>query len=829
MANYNILKLFLQSLFLMLCLPFPGFCAETDTITTSLSIKDPDSIVSRGRVFKLGFFTPDNTTNRYLAVFYTVSEETVIWVANRDKPLTDFSGTVTISKDGNLVLLNGKNETVWSTNAAASPMNTSAQILDTGNLVLKDVSTGSVIWDCFSHPSHVFVPTMRMSDNINTGKKVLLSAWKNGSDPEVGNFKAGLEALNIPQIFTWNNGHPHWRSGPWNGRILTGVEDMYRPFLYFSVMNDPDGTFHFTLAQGKLLMKIVLNSSGNLVETFWNDQKKNWDITWMAPKNECDLYGKCGPFGSCNANDSPICSCLRGFEPKNDEEWERGNWTSGCMRRKPLQCDRNNNTGGAGGNGDGFLRLPLMKVPDFPEHFPSKHEDECRTICLRNCSCIAYAYDPNIGCMSWRESLIDIQKFSGVGADLHIRLAVSELGNDTDKKLFIIVPVVLVAFVSMAIVTFIGWRWMVKKKGDRTKDRRFFQAEQTFSSDSMATVLEDDLEKVNIKELTLFTFETVVNATEQFHNQNLLGKGGFGLVYKGRLENGEEIAVKRLSAASGQGMKEFMNEVIVISKLQHWNLVRLLGCCVEKEEKMLIYEYMPNKSLDLCLFDPNHPSQKILDWKKRFNIIEGIGRGLLYLHRDSRLKIIHRDLKPSNVLLDEDLNPKISDFGMARIFGGNQDQANTTRVVGTYGYMAPEYAMEGVFSEKTDVYSFGVLVLEIVSGKRNTHYYNQEWSLSLLGCAWKLWSEGHGLAFVDQTIVGSNFQTKIVRCIHIALLCVQEFPKKRPTIQTALSMLSREIVELPLPDQPVFAEKWNRFHVGLSQPMSQTLTVLEGR
>ncbi|KAI3456370.1 hypothetical protein Pfo_013033 [Paulownia fortunei] len=838
MISTKIIELFiLQFIVFVICVPILGFCLETDTISSSLVIKDPDTIESRQHVFKLGFFTPDNSTNRYLGVFYTVSEKTVIWVANRDKPLNDSSSTVTISKDGNLVLINGKNQTVWSTNATTSPLNTSVQIQDTGNLVLRDDATGNTIWESFSLPSDVFLPTMRISDNINTGKKVFVSAWKNGSDPEVGSFTAGLEALNIPQIFTWNNGRPHWRSGPWNGQILIGVQDMYSPYLDgFSVVNDREGTIYFTAPEGSFLMKITLNSSGSLVQTLWDDQKKNWDITWLAPQTECDVYGTCGPFGSCNAQDSPICSCLRGFEPTNTEEWERGNWTSGCQRRNQLQCDQNNNTGGAGGNGDGFFRLQFMKVPDFAEHFSSRQEDQCRSRCMRNCSCIAYAHDPNIGCMFWSESLIDVQKFAGVGADLYIRLSASELDNHKDKKLLIIIPVV-VAFVCISVMIFIAWCWMVKRKGEKTREKKIFEAAQTFSSDSTAIVLKDESEKVKIEELPLFTFETLASATDQFHENNLLGKGGFGPVYKGNLANGKEIAVKRLSAASGQGMEEFMNEVIVISKLQHRNLVRLLGCCVEKEEKMLIYEYMPNKSLDICLFDPTHPSQKFLDWKKRFSIIEGIGRGLLYLHRDSRLRIIHRDLKPSNVLLDEDWNPKISDFGMARIFGGNQDHGNTARVVGTYGYMAPEYAMEGRFSEKSDVYSFGVLMLEIVKGKKNTHYYNNEWSLSLLGCAWKLWSEDNGLAFADETVASSNFQAEIVRCIHIALLCVQEFPKDRPAVQTILAMLSREIVDLPAPEQPVFAEKWNGLPVGSTQPTSQvghsinelTLTVLDGR
>ncbi|KAL3615022.1 hypothetical protein CASFOL_040683 [Castilleja foliolosa] len=369
--------------------------------------------------------------------------------------------------------------------------------------------------------------------------------------------------------------------------------------------------------------------------------------------------------------------------------------------------------------------------------------------------------------------------------------------------------------------------------GRRMKDQN---ALETRHSDSTAIVLKGESEKVNIEELPLFTFKTLADATNQFHEDNMLGKGGFGHVYKGTLANGKQVAVKRLSANSGQGGAEFRNEAVVISKVQHRNLVKLLGCCVEREEKMLVYEYMPNKSLDVCLFDSTHPLHKTLDWLKRFSIIEGIGRGLLYLHMDSRLKIIHRDLKPSNVLLDGNWNPKISDFGMARIFGGNQDQANTAKVVGTYGYMSPEYAIDGRFSEKSDVYSFGVLMLEIVSGKQNTHYYNQEWSLSLLGYAWKLWNEGNGITFADQTIANTNIEAEIVRCIHIALLCVQEFPKDRPAVQTVVSMLNHEIDDLPLPEQPV-AEKWDRSHVRSTQPSSKngysnndlTITVLDGR
>jgi hypothetical protein len=312
-----------------------------------------------------------------------------------------------------------------------------------------------------------------------------------------------------------------------------------------------------------------------------------------------------------------------------------------------------------------------------------------------------------------------------------------------------------------------------------------------------------------------FDFETIRVATDDFSLTNKIGEGGFGVVYKGHLPDGLEIAVKRLSIHSGQGNAEFKTEVLLMTKLQHKNLVKLFGFSIKESERLLVYEFIPNTSLDRFLFDPI--KQKQLDWEKRYNIIVGVSRGLLYLHEGSEFPIIHRDLKSSNVLLDEQMLPKISDFGMARQFDFDNTQAVTRRVVGTYGYMAPEYAMHGRFSVKTDVYSFGVLVLEIITGKRNSGLGLGE-GTDLPTFAWQNWIEGTSMELIDPVLLQTHDKKESMQCLEIALSCVQENPTKRPTMDSVVSMLSSdsESRQLPKPSQPGFFRRSASFSISLN-------------
>ncbi|KAD3337308.1 hypothetical protein E3N88_32828 [Mikania micrantha] len=823
------------------------FCTSIDTITLTRPVKDGDVLVSNGETFALGFFSPTNSSNRYVGIWYNkVSEQTVVWVANRDRPITNSSGILSVDETGNLVL-HEQNQSFmyWSTNVTGVQVNniSTAQLLDSGNLVLfqgqnKDVYS----WQSFDYPSNTFLPGMKIGIDRKTGLNRVFTSWKSSVNPGVGDFSHKMELVGSPQLFLYQGVAKIWRTGSWTGLGWSGVPDMRGNYLFkvTYINNNNEVVLIYSLRNKSILSRLVVTESRTIDRQSWHEVDRKWVGIWSYPNDQCDGYNNCGPFGLCDLYGSIgafECVCFPGYEAQSQQDWLLRDGSRGCKMKVGTQlCE----------SGDGFVELNRVKVPDTSTARVnmSLGLEACKELCLSNCTCFGYA-SADIsqgvtggGCITWHGDMIDTRTFSDGGQSLYVRVNAAELAQYLSRMrkrshnyLFMVIgmPIIATGFLLCAFICC----YLRKKKVKRDEGEVGFSFKNSMKS-LEGSFMEKDIGK-NV-DLDVFDLSTIAAATDNFSPSNKLGEGGFGSVYKGKLLNEQEIAVKRLSQSSGQGMQEFKNEVMLIAKLQHRNLVRLLGYCFHKEEKMLVYEYLPNKGLDSFIFDQEKAS--LLDWKKRFQIIQGIVRGLLYLHHDSRLRIIHRDLKASNVLLDSDLNPKISDFGLAKIFRCGEDEAKTHRVVGTYGYMSPEYAMEGLFSIKSDVFSFGILVLEIISGRKNNSYYQKDSVINLIGHVWDLWKQDKVLMIVDSSLGDSFDAREALLCIHVAILCVQELASDRPTMTNVAFMLSNQETMLPSPNQPafIFRQLNHSGELGLASTCgdvgsidNETITILQAR
>ena len=431
----NIFLILWTSFLILLC---SKVGSATVNITRTRFLKDADVITSNNNQFQLGFFSPGNSTSRYVGIWYKTAPDEVVWVANRDSPLKDFSGLFKVSEDGNLQVLDGQNTVFWSSNISQTNLSNTlaAQLLDNGDLVLLPKIGGGTIWQNFEHPTDTLLPGMAVGivhDNAYNRAQVARS-WKSPSDPSNGRFTFGLAPnRKLAEMFVFDNGRPHWRSGPWNGAFFIGETLYYNSGLAHrsTVELDSEGwpiRMYFFSTDENITERYVLGYNGLAQHKVWNPSDDKWEVTSKNFDSDCDVYGKCGPFATCNPKNSPICSCLLGFEPVNDQEWINGNWNSGCSRRTPLQC-------GPTGTSDGFLKLPNVKVPDYVLQLASSDEDDCHRQCQAQCSCLAYAYYLGIECMTWNQTLIDIQEFNVTAIDLFIRLARSEVSGNNHKSI----------------------------------------------------------------------------------------------------------------------------------------------------------------------------------------------------------------------------------------------------------------------------------------------------------------------------------------------------------------------------------------------------------
>ncbi|CAN0924218.1 G-type lectin S-receptor-like serine/threonine-protein kinase RKS1 [Linum grandiflorum] len=788
-------------------------------IHANRSIKDGELIISKGGNFALGFFSPGNSTyRRYLGIWYhNKPGQTVVWVANRNTPINGTSGILTNDGYGNLLLyssIRNQEVPIWSTNVSRT-FPCSAQLLDSGNLVLvqqgstASSNTSLLVWQSFDHPTNTFLPGMKIGINLVTGLNVFPTSWRSRDDPGTGDFSVKLNPNGSPQIFVYQGTNPRWRGVPWPWKL---GHRLYNDSL---VINEVGIWYSFVPHDASTVLMLVIDNSGTARAVMWDEGGGKWKEFYVILPQKCDIYSYCGAYGKCDPSSAFLseCICLPGYEPKS----LLGDGNGGCVRKrlKSSVC----------GEGEGFVRVRNVKVPDTSEAVwidQGLNKVNCEEECRRNCSCSAYTtaniVGKGTGCLAWHGELMDTVHVATSDQEIYIRVDALELAeyavqsdefDELSFKLSVLVPSVTsvwVVCILFAYTLFKRWRkWKARKAKERRIRKLFHPSENSsYLQDSMVT---KEMERSKMyPELPFFSLDMICAATDNFSSDNKLGQGGFGSVYKGKFSSGEMVAVKRSPGNSRQGLEEFKSEVFLISKLQHRNLVKLYGCCIEEEEQMLIYEYLPYKSLDSLLFVEHQPgSNPFLDWGKRFNIIVGIARGILYLHQDSRFRIIHRDLKTSNVLLDAELNPKISDFGMATVLEGDQVKGMTRRIGGTYGYMAPEYAYFGKFSVKSDVFSFGAMLLEIVTGKRiNRGFTAQEedhGALSLIGYVWELWKAERVRDIVDPSL---QVSTSTLRCIHIGLSCLEEDPVERPDMQTVVVMLNSETTPLPPLKHPAF-------------------------
>ncbi|KAJ4980839.1 hypothetical protein NE237_031676 [Protea cynaroides] len=788
---------FLSVLFLCFSLN-SRICIGASNLFVGQSISGDQTIVSEGNGnFELGFFTPgNNSQNYYLGIWYSkLSQFTPVWVANRDKPLSDKkSSQLKLLEDGNLVVLDSSNTIIWSTNLTSTSSNsTEVALLDFGNLVLRNISNSSdLIWQSFDHPTDHWLPTGKLGLNKVTNVSQRLISWKNSEDPTTGLFSLELDPAGSSQYFTyWNGSVPYWTSGTWNNHIFSAVPQMTSNYIYnFTyVSNDQENYFTYSLYNSSLISRFFMDVTGQITQQTWVEDV-GWNMFFFRPSDPCAVYEICGAFGVCNSQASTSCQCLQGYNPRNSTEYLTLNdWSGGCVRNTTLQCVNN-------ASGNGFSTMSNMNLPINAQSLAVGSVQACKTACLNSCSCNAYAY--NGSCFVWEGDLLNLVQLSNGqtgGQDLYLKVSTPETSGSATGA---IAGAVSGAVVLLGLLIVLVW----------TRRRRILIGHSKGVEGHLAP----------------FSYKKLQIATKNFSEK--LGEGGFGSVFKGTLPDLTVIAVKKLGGF-GQGEKQFRAEVSTIGMIQHVNLIRLRGFCSDGTRRMLVYDFMPNGSLDSHLFHEEEHS-KVLDWKTRYQIALGTARGLAYLHEKCRDCIIHCDIKPENILLDAELCPKVADFGLAKLVGREFSQVLTT-MRGTRGYLAPEWILGVAITAKADVYSYGMMLLELISGRRNCQSDDEK-----IGGFFPTWAarkineDVEILSLLDHRLEGNADLAELNRACKVACWCIQDEDVDRPSMGQVVQILEG-IVDVKPPPIPWSLQNLAQNHEHIvffsessSKPSSQT-------
>lgn len=647
--------------------PSIGFLTS---ISANQSLSGDQTLISRGGFFELGFFNPGNNSKYYIGIWYKqISQKTYVWVANRDKPVSEkYSAKLAVS-GANLVLFDQSQTMVWSTNLISSTSSFVEAILeDSGNLVLRNrFNKTELLWQSFDYPTDTWLPGGKIRFDKKTKQSQYLTSWKNSEDPGEGLFSLELDPNGSTSCHTlWNKSVKYWTSGPWSGDIFSFLFEMRLNHVYnlTFVSNEDESYLTYTMHNNTTISRLLVDFSGQIRQYSWLEPSQQWNLFWSEPRQQCEVYAFCGAFAICSRNSLTLCSCLPGFKPKFQSDWNLNDYSGGCVRKTKLQCEDSNSSKG---KTDRFLAMSKMALPNLAQSVQARDEEECKSTCLINCSCVAYAHD-NKECSIWHYDLLSLQQYSQVDSCeriLYLKLAASEFSDSMNIKRMI--TGIFVGMVSGIGVLLASFLFVMMRRRNKL------------------IPMGDNVEG----SLTAFGYRDLQSATKNFSEK--LGGGGFGSVFKGTLPDSSVIAVKKLESIS-QGEKQFRTEVRTIGIIQHVNLIWLRGFCSKGARKLLVYDYMPNGSLDSHIFqEKNH---EILGWKMRYQIALGIAKGLTYLHEECRDCIIHCDIKPENILLDVDFCPKVADFGLAKLVERDFSRVLTT-MRGTRGYLAPEWIRGG--------------------------------------------------------------------------------------------------------------------------------------
>ncbi|CAL5083174.1 unnamed protein product [Urochloa decumbens] len=720
-----------------------------DTILPGDGIYGNQTLLSNNGAFELGFFSPGPDIYHFLGVQLTnlpaIAGHKRFWFGDRVY-VTDLPSAA-LELFGDRLCIMEAGASLWGTTVAVAgdgappPVAAAvAVLLDTGNLVVRDQANASrILWQSFDSPGDALLPGARLGFDRDTGENVSLTykdSWHNCSLSVDRTRKNGFvlavhgsRDVVVPGIF------PHWMvSSEDNGSSLV---------LKLNYPRSSDLTEHLQLHLGQVSLRSWSNSSGS------------WVAQWTFPSDCKSGAFFCGRFGACNSNGE--CECFDGFEPSKPSEWQIGYFVNGCSRSLPLSCEANN---GQTLHDDSFVQLDkLQGLPYDPQNDSAGSEEDCREACLSKCYCVAYAYEYDSGCKLWYHILYNVSFATRPPySKVYVRLG-SKLRGQKGLQTIGIVLLVVGLTATACVILILALLWS-HRRGLITC--RKFQVEGP---------------------LAVYPYAQVKRATRNFSDK--LDEGGFGCVFRGTISGSTAVAVKRLKGL-GHVDKQFRAEVQTLGVIQHTNLVRLLGFCVKGSTRLLVYEYMANGSLDSHLFSED---SVLLTWDLRYRIALGIAKGLAYLHEGCEDCIIHCDIKPANILLDAEFCAKIADFGMAKLLGREFNSALTT-IRGTMGYLAPEWVSGQRITRKADVYSFGIVLLEIISGRRTTkrlksgsHRYFPLYAASQLNEA------GDVLCLLDRRLEGNaNVKELDVAC-RVACWCIQDEENDRPSMGQVVRML----------------------------------------